>query len=225
MGAAERSRHRLHESRPPPFSIGGSAGSNVFKWVKITGQRRVRPAPGSCPPARSRRPSSSGTREDGLRIDKFAFGRAGVCYTVNDLDTGGPARARARRRRRRIRRRTRAPVRQSPPARPSSSAAAWSPGTASLNFANYWNQVTPENGGKWGTVEGTRDVMNWTQADAAYALAQGQRLPVQVAHVHLGQPAADLDRVAPDRRAARGNRGVVCGGRRALSRTSTRSKW
>ena len=50
--------------------------------------------------------------------------------------------------------------------------AAWSPNLASLNSANYGNQVTPENGGKWGTVEGTRDVMNWTQADAAYALAK-----------------------------------------------------
>jgi endo-1,4-beta-xylanase len=50
--------------------------------------------------------------------------------------------------------------------------AAWSPGTASLNFANYWNQVTPENGGKWGTVEGTRNSMNWSQADEAYALAK-----------------------------------------------------
>jgi endo-1,4-beta-xylanase len=39
------------------------------------------------------------------------------------------------------------------------------------NFAKYWNQVTPENGGKWGTAEGTRDVMNWTQLDAAYNFA------------------------------------------------------
>ena len=52
---------------------------------------------------------------------------------------------------------------------------AWWP--ESLNFANYWNQVTPENGGKWGTVEGTRDVMNWTQADAAYALAKANGFP------------------------------------------------
>jgi hypothetical protein len=59
-----------------------------------------------------------------------------------------------------------------PPGRVCAQGAAWSPGTASLNFANYWNQVTPENGGKWGSVEGTRDVMNWTQADAAYALAK-----------------------------------------------------
>ena len=28
------------------------------------------------------------------------------------------------------------------------------------NFGTYWNQVTPENASKWGSVEGTRDVMN-----------------------------------------------------------------
>lgn len=38
-------------------------------------------------------------------------------------------------------------------------------------FENYWNQVTPENAGKWGSVEGTRDQMNWTEMDKAYALA------------------------------------------------------
>ena len=37
--------------------------------------------------------------------------------------------------------------------------------------------MTPENGGKWGTVEGTRDVMNWAQADAAYALAKANGFP------------------------------------------------
>ena len=37
--------------------------------------------------------------------------------------------------------------------------------------------MTPENGGKWGSVEGTRDVMNWTQADAAYALAKANGFP------------------------------------------------
>lgn len=44
---------------------------------------------------------------------------------------------------------------------------AYSSGQA-LNFQSYWNQVTPENGGKWGSVEGTRDVMNWSGMDAAY---------------------------------------------------------
>ena len=42
----------------------------------------------------------------------------------------------------------------------------------SLNFQSYWNQVTPENGGKWGSVEGTRNVMNWTSMDAAYNAAK-----------------------------------------------------
>ncbi|HTL67012.1 MAG TPA: endo-1,4-beta-xylanase [Lacunisphaera sp.] len=40
------------------------------------------------------------------------------------------------------------------------------------NFATYWNEVTPENGGKWGTVESTRNVMNWTQLDTAYNFAK-----------------------------------------------------
>lgn len=48
---------------------------------------------------------------------------------------------------------------------------AWSNGQ-NLNFQQYWNQVTPENGGKWGSVEGTRGVMNWSSLDAAYNLAK-----------------------------------------------------
>ncbi|HWA27869.1 MAG TPA: endo-1,4-beta-xylanase [Lacunisphaera sp.] len=36
------------------------------------------------------------------------------------------------------------------------------------SFNTYWNQVTPENGTKWGSVEATRNVMNWTDADRAY---------------------------------------------------------
>ncbi|BET66591.1 hypothetical protein ASA1KI_15090 [Opitutales bacterium ASA1] len=46
-----------------------------------------------------------------------------------------------------------------------------------VNFLNYWNQVTPENAGKWGSVEATRDVMNWASLDAAYALAKNNGLP------------------------------------------------
>ena len=84
-------------------------------------------------------------------MDKFAFGRAGVCYTVNDLDTAGPATG------------TCPPppppepppyTRTDPPIAAGKTkylGSAWSPGTASRSFANYWNQVTPENGGKWGS--------------------------------------------------------------------------
>lgn len=48
---------------------------------------------------------------------------------------------------------------------------AYSSGQAT-NFQNYWNQLTPENGGKWGSVEGTRNVMNWSSLDAAYNTAK-----------------------------------------------------
>ncbi len=40
------------------------------------------------------------------------------------------------------------------------------------NFNTYWNQITPENATKWGSVEGTRNTMNWSAADAAYNHAQ-----------------------------------------------------
>ncbi|WP_071885416.1 endo-1,4-beta-xylanase [Rufibacter tibetensis] len=47
-------------------------------------------------------------------------------------------------------------------------------------FTNYWNQVAPENGGKWGSVESTRDVMNWTELDAAYKLAKDNNYPFRM---------------------------------------------
>ena len=40
------------------------------------------------------------------------------------------------------------------------------------NFSQYWNQVTPENAGKWGSVEGTRNQMSWGQLDTIYNFAQ-----------------------------------------------------
>ncbi|HEV7606848.1 MAG TPA: endo-1,4-beta-xylanase [Steroidobacteraceae bacterium] len=45
-------------------------------------------------------------------------------------------------------------------------------GSVPGSFNTYWNQVTPENATKWGSVEGTRNSMNWSQADAAYNYAQ-----------------------------------------------------
>src|SRR5262245_45411687 len=45
------------------------------------------------------------------------------------------------------------------------------------NFGTYWNQVTPENATKWGSVEGTRNPMNWAGADAAYNWAQQNGYP------------------------------------------------
>lgn len=45
-------------------------------------------------------------------------------------------------------------------------------GSTPPDFATYWNQVTPENAGKWQSVEATRDVMTWDQLDNAYKTAK-----------------------------------------------------
>lgn len=50
-------------------------------------------------------------------------------------------------------------------------------GSQIFNYDRYWNQVTPENAGKWGSVESTRDVYNWGQLDAAYELAKENGFP------------------------------------------------
>ena len=50
-------------------------------------------------------------------------------------------------------------------------------GSQLRDFEYYWNYVIPENAGKWGSVEGTRDVMNWTELDQAYQLAQDNGIP------------------------------------------------
>lgn len=50
-------------------------------------------------------------------------------------------------------------------------------GSAPSNFTTYWNQVTPENGTKWGSIEGTRNQMNWGNADMIYNYAQSKNIP------------------------------------------------
>ena len=44
-------------------------------------------------------------------------------------------------------------------------------------FDDYWNQVTPENAGKWGSVEPVRDTYNWTQLDNIYNYALNHEFP------------------------------------------------
>ena len=56
--------------------------------------------------------------------------------------------------------------------KPKFLGCAYGPAQA-FQFTEYWNQVTPENAGKWGSVEGVQDLMNWNELDNAYALAKG----------------------------------------------------
>ncbi|HEU4600421.1 MAG TPA: endo-1,4-beta-xylanase [Steroidobacteraceae bacterium] len=145
----------------------GPAGTQVFKWFKVTGF--AGPSVWVVPPGQLTQTFSVAGRETGNFLDKFAFGVQGSWYTVNNLDTGSAATGTPP---------PPPPPPYTPPGPPMATGkdkfvgSAHSPGQGSLNFDKYFNQVTPENGGKWGAVEGTRDVMNWNDAHAAYDFAK-----------------------------------------------------
>lgn len=50
-------------------------------------------------------------------------------------------------------------------------------GQVRSDFIDYWDQITPENEGKWGSVEPSRDNMNWGPLDAAYDYAKQHGIP------------------------------------------------
>lgn len=64
---------------------------------------------------------------------------------------------------------------------------------------NYFNQITPENGGKWGSVEATRDGMNWTELDEAYAFAEEHGVQFKLHTLFWGQQQpAWLEALSPE---------------------------
>ncbi|HQH55708.1 MAG TPA: endo-1,4-beta-xylanase [Candidatus Marinimicrobia bacterium] len=156
----------------------GGLGSGVWKWVNLS--RNV--YQGSVEslvtfivddPDSLTQTFQIGAREDGLDIDKIAFGKSYLYYTVGNLDNREPGS-------------TKLPgeVWEGPPLahkQPKFVGNIYSSSQIS-NFEAYWNQVTPENAGKWGSVEGTRDVMNWSGLDAAYKLAKDNGFPF---HFHV----------------------------------------
>lgn len=67
----------------------------------------------------------------------------------------------------------------------------------------YFNQLTPENAGKWGSVESERDLMDWATLDIAYQFAQANNIPFKF-HVLLWgqQQPAWLDDLPPEEQLA-----------------------
>ncbi|MBN1698148.1 MAG: endo-1,4-beta-xylanase [Spirochaetales bacterium] len=47
-------------------------------------------------------------------------------------------------------------------------------------FLQLWNQVTPENAGKWGSVEVIQDTMRWQLLDNAYNFAKANNFPFRL---------------------------------------------
>lgn len=150
---------------------GGTAPDGVWKWLQLSA------FDGGEPPVQFVvnegelvQTFQIGGREDGLDIDKFVFGRDGVFYSVNDLDNGLPGTAPP------------PPPPFEPPGPPMALGKPKFVGgvysnSQAVNMDKYFNQVTPENAGKWGSAEPTRDVMNWAELDAAYALAKDNGFP------------------------------------------------
>ncbi len=50
-------------------------------------------------------------------------------------------------------------------------------GQVRSDLIKYWNQITPENEGKWGSVEPQRDVMNWSGMDRVRDYARQNKIP------------------------------------------------
>lgn len=50
-------------------------------------------------------------------------------------------------------------------------------GQVRSDFTPFWDQITPENEGKWGRVEREQDNMNWSGIDRAYQYAKEHQIP------------------------------------------------
>ena len=121
-----------------------------------------------------------GGRENGLDFDRFVFGLTGYYFTVKNLNNGEQG--------------TTMPppppyTPSGPPlatGKPKFLGSAHSTPNQAPNFTAYWNQVTPENAGKWGSVEATRGVFNWTDLDVAYKLAKDNGFPFKMHNLIWG---------------------------------------
>jgi endo-1,4-beta-xylanase len=150
----------------------GSAATGVWKWLNLSkysfsGQPLVTY---TVPAGSLTQTFQIGARENGLDIDKFVFGAVGQYFTVANLDAGVAGTAPT----------PPQPYTPSGPpmatGKPKFLGGIWSPAQLN-NFTAYWNQVVPSNVGKWGSVEGTRNVFTWTDLDAAYKLAKDNGFP------------------------------------------------
>jgi len=156
---------------------GGQATTEAWKWVRL--QTEEAALTYTVPDNVLTQTFQFAGREDGLRIDKFAFGPHGYSFTVNQIENGLPGTEGV-------------PEEYQPEGPPIASAKSKFLGSAyadsqAKNFTYYWNQVVPENAGKWGSVEGTRDTMNWADLDEAYNLAQENGFPFRM-HVLVWGP-------------------------------------
>ncbi len=152
----------------------GSAGSLVWKWVNLTRNYYT----GNLPehtfyvgPDSLTMTLQIGSRENGLSFDQIAFGRADLLFTVDDLDNRLPG----------------TPVEvvvepgteyTGPPLAEGLPKFLGNVLGSDPNFTRYWNQLTPENEGKWAYIGTVSDTLrwNWSNLDRVYNYARDNNL-------------------------------------------------
>ncbi|WP_075186430.1 endo-1,4-beta-xylanase [Teredinibacter haidensis] len=148
---------------------GSSGAGESFRWVSMTAWDGCQLGVTATADTLTQT-FSYGARENGLFIDKFVFGLKGDEFTVADLTEGRAATGAV-------------PVVTLPPIANGIEGkylgSAYS-SSQSVQFTGYFNQLVPENAGKWGSVEATRDTMNWGTLDEAYDFAQSNDIPFRM---------------------------------------------
>jgi endo-1,4-beta-xylanase len=147
----------------------GGLGNSVWKWVNVSKNNFAGGAGVTLTVASDNlnRTFQIGSREDGLDIDKIAFGKANLFFSVNALENGLPGKTSLK---------------------GVDSTLIWNgPAIASGQakflgntedppksiYSKYWNQITPGNAGKWASVAGSIDTTkwNWKTLDVIYNYA------------------------------------------------------
>jgi len=153
----------------------GTLGNSVWKWVNVTknAYQGAKGNPLFVHPDSLTKTFRIGSREDGLDVDKIAFGKAYLYFTVANLDSvqagstsmQGPD--------------TTTMFKGPPLVSSVGKFLGNAYGDVPDNvFAYYWTQLTPGNAGKWGTVAGSADTnrWNWSGLDAQYNYAMTNKL-------------------------------------------------
>jgi endo-1,4-beta-xylanase len=141
---------------------GGGGGTGVWKWLNMSKFSPFGDPVYSYTVAAGNLTQTFqiGAREDGMDFDKFVFGQSGLYFSVANLNAGTQGA-------------TSPPITFIPSGTPLATGKPKYLGSAYSTqqapyFGVYWNSVTAENGGKWGSVESTRGTYNWTDLDNAY---------------------------------------------------------
>ncbi len=165
---------------PSDFVVGrGGAGIQTWKWMNISeGDFHEDGITFVVEEDSLTLTFQIGGRETGFDIDKIAFGKADLYYTVMNLDSVQAGSTEMEE----------IFIYDGPPlatGHPKYLGNIWAnpqvPSTPPL-FESYWNQVTPENASKWGSVAGSGttpdpETWNWGSLDNAYNFAQENGFP------------------------------------------------